>query len=832
MCTFVNSTLRRVLVSAIALTIIFTALRLCAASIPGVTAPVPTPKSASAITSISVEPTSLVIEGARAVQHVIVTAKLADGNVADVTATAQFHSSRTGVATVATGGIVHPVADGATTITAAVGGRTAGAQVTVRNAKRIAPISFINEVIPVLTRAGCNQGTCHGTPNGKGGFRLSLKGYAPELDHDNLVKQAEGRRVNVVDPERSLILLKPMTKIRHGGGLRFGENSLEHRLLRNWIAQGAPNDLKTAQRFVRLEVLPARRLLVKPAFAQRIVTIAHFDDGSRRDVTELTHFSSSDDGLATVTREGFVEGRKRGEVAILSRFLHHIASARLTLVEPQPHFVWHEPPRYNYIDQHVFARLKLFQMQPSELCTDEEFLHRACLDAIGMVPTASEAREFLTGAGDFANLTGRTKRERLIDQLVRRPEFSDFWAMKWADVLRVSEQRLGESGVRAYHRWIRDSVASNKPLDQMVRELLTAQGNVESNPPACYYRVASEPDHAAETTAQLFLGVRMMCARCHNHPYEKWTQDEYYSLAAFFSQVRAGGSNVSFNPNGQVQQLRTGQIMRPKFLGGEYPDLALGADRRVAFANWLTDPANPFFAKSIVNRVWYHLLARGIVDPVDDFRDSNPPANEGLLEALAQDFVQHQDDLRHLVRTIMNSRTYQLSARPTASNRDDVTFFSKANVRVLTAEQMLDSASLITGVGEPGGLRAQQIPGARTDNALLKAFNRPERGASCECERDRESNLGQALQVISGPVINDKIRSDRGRAAALASSNQTDEEIVDALFLAILSRFPRTDERRQMLPLTSDGPATGNRRAAVEDLMWVLLNSKESLTRH
>lgn len=789
--------------------------------------------------SISVVPTSVTLQGARAEQGLVVTGQYSDGSVRDLTAKAQYRISDPKVIAVERQGdsrqVIRPRADGAATVAVSLPGVSpVSVRVQVEDAAETPPVSFRHEVVPAFTKLGCSAGTCHGTPTGKGGFRLSLQGYAPELDYQNLVHEGGGRRINKADPGRSLILLKPMAEMAHAGGKRLWPEMPEFRVLTRWIAEGAHDDPADSPRLEKVEILPGRRTLTLPGARQQIVAMARYSDGSVRDVTSLAKLTTSNEDAATISREGLVEATARGDIAVLVRYEYALQSLRLTFLQNVPGFRWNNPPEANFVDRHVFDRLKLFQIPASDLSSDTEFLRRAYLDAIGLLPTADEVRTFLADRSS-------DKRARLIDALTERPEFADFWAVKWADVLRIQDETMRDRGARAFHGWVRDSIAKNKPVDQFVREIVTASGSAMENPPANFYRAANLAHEYSEATSQLFLGVRMTCARCHNHPFERWTQDEYYELAAFFAQVRSesegrrsGGATISLDPDAEVTHLRTGKVMRPKLLGADFPQIEKGQDRRTALAEWMTRKDNPFFAKAIVNRVWSHMLGRGIVEPIDDFRDSNPPVNEALLDGLAKDFAEHNFDFRYLVRTIMNSRTYQLSAHPVPLNRNDTTYFSHALPRLLTAEQLVDAISQITGVpeefpGYPAGTRAAQLAGTQVRTPLMKTFGRPDRNLNCECEREKDPNLFQALALINSRNIHTKLSSDSGRIAALAASKKTNEEILDELYLSAFARPPSAKEKTEWLAYIGKAP---NRRQALEDLGWVLINSKEFLFRH
>ncbi len=787
-------------------------------------------------TPLRVSPASVSLVGPRSQQGLVVSAPLQGGGVWDISAQAVLKvtpGSPVRIVTQDDRRVLQPTGNGAgAVLVSAPGSTTVRVPVRVTGADQDQPVSFRHEVVPALTKLGCNMGTCHGTPTGKGGFRLSLQGYAPDLDYTALALEGNGRRVNRTDPGRSLMLLKAMVDVPHGGGKRLFREMPEFDVLVRWIAEGVRQDPPGTVDPVRLEFLPGKRTLKLPNAAhQQTAVQAVFPDGSSRDVTHLAKLTTSNEDAAVISRGGMVEASEKGEIAVIARYGDLIQSTRLTYLRDVPGFKWVDPPVQNFVDGHVYNRLRLFQIPPSGLSTDAEFLRRAYLDTCGLLPTADEVRAFMAD---------RTpdKRARLIDRLTERPEFADQWALRWADVLRIQDETMKESGARAFHRWVRDSFAANKPMDRFVSEILTASGPGLDNPPANFFRTFTAADDFSQATSQLFMGVRITCAKCHNHPFERWTQDDYYSLAAFFAQVRTRGARggdemVYQDQQGQVTHLRTGRVMRPKMLGGEFAEVAPGEDRRKALAAWLTGKGNPFFARSIVNRTWSNLLGRGIVEPIDDFRDSNPPVNEELLNALAVDFAASGFDFRHLVRTIMKSRTYQLSSEPVALNRDDQTYFSHSLTRLLGAEQLLDSISQFTGVPEqypdhPGGTRAMQLAGTKARTPFLKIFGRPDRNLNCECEREKDPNLFQALALISGRGIQSKLSHPEGRFHQLARSGKSPEQVLDEIYLAALARTPTPKESRGWLAYFARSP---ERTQAYEDLGWVLINSKEFLFR-
>lgn len=712
--------------------------------------------------------------------------------------------------------------------------------------------SFRNDVMAVLSKAGCNAGTCHGNKNGKGGFKLSLRGQDPEIDHQTLTRDVFGRRINLLDPDQSLILLKPTTQVSHEGGLRFRKDSLEYDILRRWIAVGMEDDVASAPKLKDLTVTPRETILVEPESRAQLRAEARFSDGNTRDVTALTVYETAN-GLGKVSKDGFVERVGFGETTVLARYLNQQEPVRIAFVPARPGFAWANPPAQNYIDEHLFAKLRRLRMNPSGLCSDSVFIRRAYLDLLGLLPTADEARTFVADSSS-------SKRARLIDRLMERPEFADFWALKWADVLRNEAHSLDAKGVQNFSHWIHQSIAVNKPLDQFVRELLTARGSTYTQPAANYYRPNRDPATRAKAVAQVFLGVRLQCAECHNHPFDRWTQDDYYDWSGVFSQVgykvlenkRDIGSDkhewkgeqiVYPSRRGRVLNPRTGQAATPRLLGVRDAAERDGLDSITALADWLTSPRNSQFARAQANRVWFHLLGRGLVEPIDDFRATNPPSHPELLDALAQDFTAHGFDLRYLIRRIMSSRAYQLSSEPNEPNRDDEVNFSHALVRRLTAEQLLDAQSQVLGVplkfaGYPVGLRAAQLPGVRPEakgqrrssqlDQFLEIFGKPPRLLSSETERSCECNMSQAFQMISGPMINDLIGEKSNRVGELLASGKSARQMIEELYWSALGSAP-SDEQLTRLETWVDEAKV--RRAELEDVLWGLLNSKEFLFR-
>lgn len=697
--------------------------------------------------------------------------------------------------------------------------------------------------MPTLSRAGCNQGSCHGNSEGRGGLKLSLRGDIPEADYLLFTRAGGGRRVDRSEPGRSLILLKGAAVLPHGGGARFSTSSPEFRVVARWIAEGARFDAAGAPQLVRIEATPREQVVMAPVTRAQIRTTAVFSDGSRRDVSHLASYNPGDPRVE-VTPVGLAQARPGLDTAVLVRYAGEMASVRLTFVEKRTGYVWNPVPAVNWVDDLQYARLRELRLLPSPLTTDVEFVRRAYLDTLGLLPTPEEARAFQTDPRP-------DRRARLIDALLERPEFDENWTLKWSDLLRLEERTLDPRGNLAYRDWIRAGFANRKPMDQFARELLTATGSTYLNPPANYYRRTRDPIELGETTAQVFLGSRLLCAKCHNHPTERWKQDDYYAIAALFARIdrklddrgkrdrfdkheRNGEEEISVAVAGRVEHPRTGQAVAPRLPLALEPLAADTPDPRVRFAEWLTAPDNPFFARAMVNRIWQALFTRGLVDPVDDLRDSNPASNPKLLDALARDFVRAGFDLRHTVRLLMNSRTYQLSAEPNATNRDDERFFSRALPQRLPAETLLDAITQITEATDragrqPGYVRAALLPAInKYRHPFLKLFGQPARESVCACERNDDTTLGQAFALISGDLLAGRLAQPDNRVGRLMRAGRSDTEIVQDFYLSTVAREPSSGERERALSYLAGKP---DRRAALEDLLWALLNSKEFLLR-
>jgi hypothetical protein len=713
------------------------------------------------------------------------------------------------------------------------------------------PVSFRNDVMGVLSKAGCNLGTCHGNARGKGGFQLSLRGQDPAGDFLVLTRDAQGRRTNRGVPEESLMLLKGTMHIAHEGGRRFGTDSEEYRILRDWIAAGLPADHPETPRLVGLEVTPTRAVLEAPAWSQPLQVTAVFDDGRRVDARRRAVYEIGTP-LAMVTPDGVVTGEKAGETTILVRYLDQQTPVNLAWIPSRPNFTWRGPEPRNIIDEHAFAQQRALKLQPAPLCDDTTFLRRASFDLIGTLPTAEEARAFVASADP-------EKRTRLIDALLERPEFASWWALKWADMLRVEEKTLDAKGAAGFHAWLRQAFATDVPLDALVRELLTARGSTYSSPPANFYRALRDPLARSEAVGQLFLGVRLQCARCHNHPFDRWTQDDYYAWGNLFARVDYkilenrrrddndkhefdGEQVVWIKPEGELKDPRTGEPRAPQLLGAGAPPIDDEADRLGQLADWLTAPDNDRFAEMLVNRIWRHLMGRGLVEPVDDFRATNPPSHPALLAALADELRRQQFALKPMLRWIASSATYQLAADPNPTNTDDEVHYSRAIVRRYSAEQLADALSQATArpipyQGVPLGTRARDLAGVGAmlrrqggplaGDVWLRTTGRPQRLQSCECERSDETTLAQAFQLISGELVH-QLTTDPANRIGQWPRDLDPSTALDDLFWSALSRGPTTQERTVLLARLA---AADDRTAAWQDVLWSLVTSHEFLLR-
>jgi hypothetical protein len=787
------------------------------------------------IVDVSANPTVIRFAGPSARQLILVEGTTSEGQAVDLTRSSRYRSLDPAIATVDSGGVVRPQGDGETTVEIGAGGHSRSVHVRVEGSKTARSFHFENDIKPVLSKLGCNSSGCHGKAEGQNGFKLSVFGFDPEGDHAAITRELRGRRVFPAAPERSLLLTKMAGVVPHGGGVRAGRDSEDYRTVRDWIAAGSPFGSAADPKVLSVRVEPRERRLAM-AGGQQLRVTARYSDGRESDVTAHARFQSNNEALARVDPSGLVtSGDTPGDVAVMASYLDSVDVFRALIPRPGGSAtVPVEPPGgepRDRIDALVARKLAALNIEPSGPCTDEEYLRRVYLDVIGTLPTAGEARRFLADRSP-------DRRARLVDELLGRPEYADFWALMWSDLLRVDREKLGHKRAFAFYRWLRDRVADGTPLDRFARSVVTAEGPLDEVGPANFFKVVSQPGEAAGSLAQVFLGVRIACAECHHHPYDRWAQDDYYGMKAFFAPVGvkpgprgeavlAGGDAVAKNP-------RTGRSLSAHPLGSGGGPVATGDDPREALADWLVSAQNPYFARNLANRYWARFLGRGLVEPVDDVRDSNPPSNPELLDALAAILVEKRFDARALIRAITASATYQRSSRPNSTNGDDEQNYSRARLRRVEAEVLLDMVCQSTGVpekfaGVPAGSRAVQLWDSKVPHDFLRLFGRPVRVTTCECERNAEPGVGQVLHLLNSPGLHAKLTHEAGTVARLVRRLPDDPALADELYLTFFSRFPTDVERVVAVGHLASGP---DRRQAAEDLAWSLMNTLEFLFNH
>jgi hypothetical protein len=732
-----------------------------------------------------------------------------------------------------------PAADGDTAVLVAVGDQTVSVPVHVEGAGLSPDLSFRLDVMPLFMRQGCNAGSCHGSARGKDGFRLSLFGFDPAADYHRITREQPGRRINLALPAESLLLTKATATVPHTGGARLKADEEHYATLKRWLETGAKDDPSPTPAVVAVHLHPAEAVLDGPDTTQHFTVLAKYADGTDRDVTSMAVFLSSNDASAKVEATGLVTAGMRGEAFVMARFETHTVGSRVIVLPKDAAFEWSEPPAAGRIDELVEAKLRTLRIHPSECCTDEAFLRRASLDICGVLPTSDEYRSFIASADPG-------KRIHLVDQLLERKEYVDLWVMKWSELMmiRTVPNQVSEKAMHLYSAWLRDRIESNTPIDELVRELLSTNGGTFTDPATNYFQHERNTLKTAENVAQVFMGMRIQCAQCHNHPFDRWTMDDYYGFANFFAQIgRKQGEDpretIVFNAgSGDVKHPVGGRVVPPTFLGGASPDVA-GKDRRAVLAAWLASPENPHFGRNLVNIVWAHFFGRGIVDEVDDVRVSNPPVNEALLDALAKGFVESGYDFKKLIREICTSRAYQRSTRPNASNAEDERNFSRAHLRRIRAEVLLDVLTDATGTqnkfkGLPLGARAVQIADGNTSSYFLTTFGRATRGTACSCEVKMEPNLSQALHLLNGDTIQQKIRQG-GLVEEMLESGRTPEQVIEELYLRTLTRMPTEKEIAGLLEIVRSAPdaeTPAGLRETLEDGFWALLNSREFVFNH
>ncbi len=795
----------------------------------------------------------VVMKGGDARQQLLVTARFAGGGERDYSRTVTYEVKPAGVAEVTKDGYVIPKGDGKATITAkSAEGLTAMATVTVEQFAHVPPINFPDKIVPIFTKTGCNGGGCHGKSGGQNGFKLSLLGFEPTEDYEHLVKESRGRRLFTAAPDESLLLAKGAAVVPHGGGKRMELDTYDYNLVRRWVAQGMPYGNPNDPTVKRIEVFPKERVMA-PGTEQQLMVLAEYTDGAVEDVTRAVLYEANDKDMASTEGTGLVRlSQQTGELAVMIRYQAKVAVFRATIPLGAP--VDHLPVAKNYIDELVFAKLKKVGMPPSEVCDDATFIRRVTLDIAGRVPTAEETRKFLADKD-------KDKRDKWIETLLASGDYADYFANMWSALLRNQRSNVNGRtepymrGTYAFHAWIRDSLMSNKPYDQFVGEVLAASGDIAENPPVAWYRQVKTANAQMEDTAQLFLGLRLQCAQCHHHPYEKWSQNDYYSFGAFFSQVarKPGsqpGEEVIYAKRTVAAQAnkKNGQNVKPAGLGNQPLELSADDDARLALADWLRQKDNPFFAHALVNRYWKHFFNRGLVDPEDDMRETNPPTNPELLNAVAKDFVAKGFDLKHLVRTIARSTTYQLSSIPNSHNGVDKQNYSRYYPKRLSAEVLMDAVNQVTKAetswsGLPAGTRAVQLPdnSFNSSSYFLQVFGRPDSASACSCERSQDASLAQSLHLLNSKDIQAKLSAEKGRAAMLAlDEKRSDEEKVRELYFGAFSRDAESSEidiakthiEKKVGKAADKAAQPAARRQAYEDIVWALISSKEFLFNH
>ncbi len=820
--------------------------------------------------ALQASPARVVLSNPESSEQLLIT-DIAGTRRLDRTRAAKYSSANPTIAKIDDRGIVTPVKDGKTMLTVVDGKAKLSVPVEVRGVTKPVPLNFEEEVIPILTKAGCNMGGCHGKAEGQNGFKLSVFGFDPELDFQSLTMEGRGRRVSTAKPDESLLLLKGTAKLPHGGGKRLEPGSLHYRRLARWLKEGAQFGAGAPARLTGIEVEPAQQTLA-PKSSQQLRVIAVDATGKRFPVTAEAEFSTNAAVIAGADGDGLVQaGAVPGEAAILVRYMGQVAVSRITI--PRSGVKFARPTESSFIDRLAWDKLQKLGIPPSGPCDDATFLRRAFLDVTGTLPTAAEAAAFLAQceverkanhgdaetrreavpAGSKSKIKSKTgtpilqdsitpafkARSALVEELLKRPEYADYWTMRWSDLLRVDKDAILPEGAVAMTRWLRQQLAENRPYDQIARDILTAEGDAQAEGPAAFYLAFDKPDVTSRSVSQLFLGVRLECAQCHHHPSEKWGQDDYWAFAGFFTGIGKkklpSGAQAVFSRGGKnLDNPRSKKEMPARGLGAVPAAFGPGADRRAVLADWMTAPDNPFFAKAIANRLWAHYFGRGLVEPLDDMRATNPAVNEPLLDALAVHLKELKYDLRAFTRTLLTSRLYQLSSRPNPQNVTDEQNFSHMAEKAMPAEVLLDAICQVTGVPEkfmgwPLGHRAIQIWDNRMPSYFFQIFGRPVRASVCECERGNEPSIAQALHLMNSPEITDKLRHREGSARKLAESDKKPEAIVDELFLSTVGRYPTVAEKK---PVLAEFSSAQDRRAAVEDLLWGLLNTKEFLYNH
>ena len=798
-----------------------------------VAAPIVAMAAPKELVDVQVYPKDANIFTQRGKQSLVLQAKYSDSTTRDVTAEAKYTFADPKFAKLDKGTLL-PLADGETTLKIEFGGRTLSVPVKVKDAAKERPVRFSMDVMPVFTKGGCNAGSCHGSTRGKDKFRLSLFGFDPQRDYFCLTREEFGRRINIARPDDALIIEKAVGRVTHTGGKLFEEKSWMYDTLVEWLAAGAPNDPANTPKVVDLEIYPKQAVLEGPDTLQQLTVRAKYSDGTDRDVTRETVFISNNGIAAKADPNGLITSGKPGEAFIMARFDQITTGTQILSIPKLADYKFPDEPAANYIDTLVYNKHKKIRITPSGLCDDNTFIRRVYLDVIGQLPEAAAVEKFVADKSS-------DKRAKLVEELLGRPEFVKMWVMKWAELLqiRTNNNQFQYKNAILYFEWLRSQFEKNRPMNEIVQELLGARGGTFSNPAGNYYQIQRDALKLMENTAQIFMGMRIQCAQCHNHPFDRWTMDDYYSFANFFSQIGRKGSEdnreqIIYNRgSGGVRHPVGNRDMPPKFLGGEAPDTA-GKDRREVLAKWLASDENPFFAKNMANIVWGHFMGVGIVEPVDDVRISNPPSNPELLDELGQRFAKSGYDFKQLVRDICNSRTYQRTVQSNDSNKEDTLNFAKASIRRVRAEVLLDIISQVTDTqnkfrGLPNGASAVEIVDGRTSTFFLTTFGRATRDTVCSCEVALEPNLSQALHLLNGSTVNAKCTQGGVVTKALAAK-KTPSQVIDDLYMRCLARKPSAAEKAKLMAFVGEEGRSDT--DVLNDLFWAILNSKEFIFNH
>ena len=792
-------------------------------------------KDSSNLSGIKIYPPEAFLDTNADLQRLVAVATYNDGTTRDITNKVEFEPKDSSLISVE-GNIFRPRKDGETTITINFHGKDATIPIKISDAEKERPVSFRLDVMPVFMRASCNTGSCHGSARGQDGFMLSLFGYDPVGDYYRVTRELSGRRIDLAYPAESLLVEKATEAVPHTGGKLFTKDSEYHDTLVSWLKAGAPDDPEDIATPTSLNIYPDQAVLEGKGRTQQFIAVAGYSDGTTRDVTSLTVFETNNAPSAEISKDGMVTAGNRGEAFVMARFATFTVGSQVIVIPEGLNYQRPEFASTNYIDGLVSDKLHKLRILPSELCTDEEFLRRATIDITGTLPTEEEYLSFVSDPSS-------DKRDKVVDKLLSRKEFTEVWVMKFAELLQISTNANNQVSYKAtllYYNWLQERIAKNVPFNKIVQELLSSTGGTFNNPSTNYYQIERDTLKLSENVAQVFMGMRLQCAQCHNHPFDRWTMDDYFSFAAFFSQIGRKNAQdprevIVYNRgSGDMKHPVGGKIMEPVFLGAAKPEIKRGQDRRAVLAEWMASPENPFFSRNLSNIVWSHFFGIGIIDPVDDVRISNPASNPQLLDALANRFTEYNYDFKKLVRDICTSRTYQLSTKVNETNEGDTKNFSHSLARRMRAEVLLDAISQVTDTknkfrGLPLGARAVQIADGNVSNYFLRTFGRAERKTVCSCEVKMEPNLGQALHLINGDATGNRIRSGKV-VQTMLDSGKSSEEIIDSLYIRTFGRKPTETEKTQLIAKINVDPKQS--REDLEDLFWALLNAKEFMFNH